>query len=64
MSEDQGTFEATRQRQIRLGLELTPLERLQWLEARRAELAHLRALMPRDREEPGTGKSSHGDDRG
>lgn len=36
-----GSFEQTRRRQDILGLELTPLERLAWLEARRAEVARL-----------------------
>lgn len=40
-----GTFLETSQRQDLLGLELTPLERLAWLEARRAEVARLRARM-------------------
>ena len=40
-----GSFEETRKRQARLGLELTPVERLAWLEARREELARLRERM-------------------
>jgi hypothetical protein len=49
MSEQQtewgGTFEETRRRQEILGLELTLIERLAWLEARRAEVARLRERM-------------------
>jgi hypothetical protein len=43
-------FDETRERQILLGLELTPAERLDWLDARRYELARLRALMPPHKE--------------
>jgi hypothetical protein len=37
-----GTFEGTRQRQILLGLELEPAERLRWLERTMAELRALK----------------------
>ena len=40
-----GSFEATRKRQILLGLELTPLERLAWLDAKRQEVKRLREAM-------------------
>jgi hypothetical protein len=36
-----GSFEGTRRRQILSGLDLSPLERLQWLERRMAELRTL-----------------------
>jgi hypothetical protein len=49
MSEEEtgwgGSFDETRLRQDILGLELSPLERLAWLEARRAEVARLRERM-------------------
>ncbi|HUO84333.1 MAG TPA: hypothetical protein VM534_04385 [Thermoanaerobaculia bacterium] len=47
-----GTREETRQRQIRLGLSMTPLERLRWLDRRRGELRRLASLM-----EPPTGSA-------
>jgi hypothetical protein len=37
-----GTFEGTRQRQILLGLQLEPAERLRWLERTMAELRALK----------------------
>jgi hypothetical protein len=42
-------FEETRERQILLGLQLTPQERLAWLDERREELSRLRQLMPRQK---------------
>jgi hypothetical protein len=36
-----GSFDGTRRRQILSGLDLTPAERLQWLERRTAELRTL-----------------------
>jgi hypothetical protein len=36
-----GSFEGTRRRQILCGLDLTPAERLRWLERRMAELRAL-----------------------
>lgn len=38
------SFEATKQRQLRRGLEMTPAERLQWLERQRAEFKRLQGL--------------------
>lgn len=45
------SWEANRRRQIRRGLELTPAERLQWLETTLAEARQLlgRAAATRDR---------------
>ena len=40
-----GSFEETRRRQRLLGLELTPVERLRWLDARLAEVRRLREAM-------------------
>ena len=37
-----GTFEGTRRRQILLGLEIAPAERLRWLERTMAELRALK----------------------
>ena len=48
MSEDEswgGTFEETTERQMLLGLELSPAERLRWLDAKRAEVQRLREAM-------------------
>lgn len=39
------TFDNVRARQLLLGLELSPVERLAWLEARRAELLRLQQRM-------------------
>ena len=44
-----GSFEGTRLRQIRLGLELDPVGRLRWLETTMAEL---RALQGKARSKP------------
>lgn len=53
------TYEATWRRQVRLGLTLTPAERLEWLET---TLAELRPLVGRAREAaaapPQTGRRS------
>ncbi len=43
-----GTFEGTRQRQILLGLELEPAERLRWLERTMAELRALKGRAGKD----------------
>jgi hypothetical protein len=44
-----GSFEGTRRRQILSGLDLTPLERLRWLERRMSELRALQGkAMPRN----------------
>ena len=37
-----GSFEGTRRRQILSGLDLTPVERLRWLERRMTELLELK----------------------
>jgi hypothetical protein len=37
-----GSFEGTRRRQILSGLDLTPVERLRWLEGRMTELLKLK----------------------
>jgi hypothetical protein len=39
-----GSFEGTRRRQMLLGLEMEPIERLQWLERRMAELRRLQGI--------------------
>jgi len=45
-----GTFEGTRRRQDLAGLELTPAERLRWLEKRMTELLKLKGkAVPSDR---------------
>lgn len=44
-----GTFEGTRRRQELAGLDLTPAERLRWLEERMTELLRLKGTaVPRD----------------
>lgn len=48
-SDDWGSFEKTRRRQIRLGLEMTPLERLHWLDEKVAEMRALQGLVQRSR---------------
>ena len=39
-----GSFEGTRRRQMLLGLEMDPIERLRWLERRMAELRKLQGI--------------------
>ena len=39
-----GSFEGTRRRQMLLGLEMTPIERLRWLDRRMAELRKLQGI--------------------
>lgn len=46
------TFEETRLRQMLLGLEMTPLERLRWLDQRRAELQRLSRAMSKASADP------------
>ena len=43
-----GTFEGTRRRQILLGLDLEPAERLRWLERNMAELRALKGRAGQD----------------
>ncbi|MEM7483149.1 MAG: hypothetical protein AAF481_18440 [Acidobacteriota bacterium] len=48
--ENDYSFAGTRQRQLRLGLELTPVERLRWLEERVAEMLALQDWAAQARE--------------
>lgn len=45
-----GSFEGTRKRQMLLGLQLEPMERLQWLERTLAEMRQLQGLAQSDRQ--------------
>lgn len=45
-----GSFEGTQRRQVLAGLDLTPTERLRWLEQRMAELRKLKGAAAPDQE--------------